>query len=365
MSCSACGTQVAEELAGDTGVSPSVAMTPPRHCHNCGCFLTKAGFCNDPDCVREVAFDVALSLAGARYLQYDRHASEIETTPTEVIARCLRENSEDSAFHTTMAIRTELERAGFLAQYDPDAAKDWSRPKLHHAVERQLIERIRPQDMVFGQMVWHGESPDYAPDDLAWDQGLDLYPSGHPEDKEWEACPDGGQHLLIPAYGARRVFEGGHWPVVGPAQDFQEPQTSPLSGGESEPENIEMTDVFDGHETETIIAGLRLLQKQSGGLGLALTDDEIDELCERVNFGCVVEAPKVLSQPPPAQMQRSPKDKVTESIVADIDTFEERCKDGERTDTEEAWDLLHNIRDKLSAQITDADSKEYDTTCSE
>ncbi len=61
MSCSTCGSKVAKELANETGVSPNVAMIPPRHCHNCGSFLTKGSFCNNSNCVREVVAETSSS----------------------------------------------------------------------------------------------------------------------------------------------------------------------------------------------------------------------------------------------------------------------------------------------------------------
>ena len=67
-------------------------------------------------------------------------------------------------------------------------------------------------NVVLGFLVYHGYDPEYTPEDLAQDVGVELHPPEHPGEQHYESCPDGGLHLLVPARGPRRVFQENCWP---------------------------------------------------------------------------------------------------------------------------------------------------------
>ena len=71
------------------------------------------------------------------------------------------------------------------------------------------------RERVLGYVVYHGYAPgDYTAEDLAGDAGVELHPPDHPGWEYYAPCPDGGQHLLIPAAGPRAVFQENYWPVM-------------------------------------------------------------------------------------------------------------------------------------------------------
>ena len=107
---------------------------------------------------------------------------------------------------------------------DENEAERASRTAFSGALSETILAFIRAgvtpatlpwEKRVLGYVVYHGYAPgDYTLEDLAGDTGMELYPSDHPGWEYHAPCPDGGQHLLVPAAGPRAVFQENYWPVL-------------------------------------------------------------------------------------------------------------------------------------------------------